>query len=71
MLLTSCVTISMFFSLLTLTFLFTFLSYLSVDNDYIIKAQQIEQQMEYTRSGAPLTIVPGLTSNILLLMSLF
>ena len=65
MLSTSCITISMFFSLLTLTFLFTFLSYLSVDNDYIIKAQQMEQQMEYTRTGAPLTIVPGLTSNIL------
>ena len=65
MLLTSCITISMFFSLLTLTFLFTFLSYLSVDNDYIIKAQQMEQQMEYTRTGVPLTIVPGLTSNIL------
>ena len=65
MLLTSCITISMFFSLLTLTFLFTFLSYLSVGNDYIIKAQQMEQQMEYTRTGAPLTIVPGLTSNIL------
>lgn len=65
MLLTSCITISMFFSLLTLTFLFIILSYLSVDNDYIIKAQQMEQQMEYTRTGAPLTIVPGLTSNIL------
>ena len=55
----------MFFSLLTLTFLFIILSYLSVDNDYIIKAQQMEQQMEYTRTSVPLTIVPGLTSNIL------
>jgi len=38
---------------------------LSVDSNYIIKAQQREQQMEYTRTGAPLNILPGLTSNIL------
>jgi hypothetical protein len=65
MLLTNHRTISLFFSLLTLTFIFTFFSYLSVDNNYIIKAQQMEQQMEKTRTGAPLAIVPGLTSNIL------
>jgi hypothetical protein len=57
--------ISLVFSLLTLTFLFTFVSYLSLDNNYIIKAQQKDQQMEYTRTGAPLNIIPGLTSNIL------
>jgi len=38
---------------------------LSVDNNYVVKGQQKEQQMEYTRTGAPLNIVPGLTSNIL------
>lgn len=58
-------TISLGFSLLTLTFLFTFVPYLSLDNNYTIKAQQKDQQMEYTRTGAPLNIVPGLTSNIL------
>lgn len=65
MLLSSCITTSLFFSLLTLTFLFTFFSYLSVDNNYIVKAQQMDQQMELTRTGAPLTIVPGLTGNVL------
>ena len=65
MLLTKYRTILLFFSLVTLTFLFTSLSYLSADNDYVIKAQQREQLMEYTRTGAPLNIVPGLTSNIL------
>ncbi len=58
-------TISLVFSLLTLTFLFTFVSYFSLDNNYTIKAQQKDQQMEYTRTGSPLNIVPGLTSNIL------
>ena len=57
--------LSLFFSLVTLTFLFAFLSYSSVDNNYVTKAQQKEQLMEYTRTGAPLNIVPGLTSNIL------
>lgn len=34
---------------------------MSVENNYLIKAQQ----MDKTRTGAPLAIVPGLTSNIL------
>ena len=53
--------------MLALVFIFAFIVYLSVEdnNNNIIKAQEIEQQMEYTRTGAPLTIVPGLTSNIL------
>ncbi|HEU5119697.1 MAG TPA: hypothetical protein VFT71_01815 [Candidatus Nitrosocosmicus sp.] len=34
---------------------------MSADNNYITKAQQ----MEYKRTGAPLNIVLGLTSNIL------
>lgn len=58
-------TISLFFSLVTLVFLSIFPPYSSVDNNYVIKAQQKEQPMEYTRTGAPLNIVPGLTSNIL------
>lgn len=57
-------TISLFFSLLILTFLFTFCSFLSVGKNYTL-AQQIQDNMENTRTGAPLTIVPGLTSNIL------
>ena len=57
-------TISLFFSLLTLTFLFTFSSFLLVGKNYTL-AQQIQDNMENTRTGAPLTIVPGLTSNIL------
>lgn len=64
MLLTRYRTISLFFSLLTLTFLFTFSSFLSVGKNYTL-AQQIQDNMENTRTGAPLTIVPGLTSNIL------
>jgi hypothetical protein len=53
--------------LLALVFIFAFIVYLSVEDNSnnIIKAQEIEQQMEYTRTGAPLTIVPCLTSNIL------
>ena len=59
--------ISLFFSLLALAFIFAFIVYLSVEDNSnnIIIAQEIEQQMEYTRTGAPLTIVPGLVSNIL------
>lgn len=53
------------FSFLILVIIFAFFTYLSVDNNYITKAQQEGQQMEYTRTGAPLNIVPGLTSNIL------
>jgi len=64
MLLTRYRTISLFFSLLILTFLFTFCSFLSVGKNYTL-AQQIQDNMENTRTGAPLTIVPGLTSNIL------
>ena len=58
----------LFFSLLTFTFLLTFLSLLSLDNEYIVKAQQQLQQSQ-TRTGAPLAIVPGLTGNILTAVS--
>ncbi|HYF99501.1 MAG TPA: hypothetical protein VD815_05380 [Candidatus Saccharimonadales bacterium] len=37
---------------------------MSVGKNYTL-AQQIQDNMENTRTGAPLTIVPGLTSNIL------
>lgn len=57
--------ISLFFSLLTFTFLLSFLIFLSVDNSHIVKAQQQQQ----TRTGAPLAIVPGLTGNILTAVS--
>ena len=56
---------SLFLSPLLLVLIGAFFCYLSTDNNYLIRAQQVEQQMEYTRTGAPLNIVPGLTSNIL------
>lgn len=56
---------SLFLLPLLLVLIVAFFSYLSTDNNYLIRAQQAEQQMEYTRTGAPLNIVPGLTSNIL------
>ena len=57
----------LFLSLLTFTFLLTFLTLLSLDNEYIVKAQQ--QLQPQTRTGAPLAIVPGLTGNILTAVS--
>ena len=59
----------MFFSLLTFTFLLIFLSLLSFDDEYIVKAQQQIQSQSQTRTGAPLAIVPGLTGNILTAVS--
>lgn len=56
---------SLFLSPLLLVLIVAFFCYLSTDDNYLIRAQQAEQQMEYTRTGAPLNIVPGLTSNIL------
>ena len=53
----------LFFSLLT----FTFLSLLSLSNEYTVKAQP--QTASQTRLGAPLAIVPGLTGNILTVVS--
>ena len=57
----------LFLSLLTFTFLLTFLTLLSLDNEYIVKAQQ--QLQPQTRTGAPLAIVPGLTGTILTAVS--
>jgi hypothetical protein len=59
--------ISLFFSL-TLAFLLLFLSFLFIDNNYMVKAQQ-QQLQQLTRTGAPLAIVPGLTGNILTAVS--
>jgi hypothetical protein len=53
----------LFFSLLT----FTFLSLLLFGNEYTAKAQP--QTASQTRLGAPLAIVPGLTGNILTVVS--
>ena len=58
----------LFFSLLTFTFLLIFFSLLSLDIEYVSKAQQQLQQSQ-TRTGAPLAIVPGLTGNILTAVS--
>ena len=58
---------SLYFSLLTLIFLLTFFSLLSLDNNYVVKAQQ--QLQSQTRMGAPLAIVPGLTGNVLTAVS--
>ena len=63
MLLASRLTNILFCSLLT----FTFLSLVSLSNEYIAKAQ-LETQSQ-TRMGAPLAIVPGLTGNILTAVS--
>src|SRR6188472_1082601 len=57
----------LFFSLLTFTLLLTFFSLLSLNNEYFAKAQQ--QTQSQTRIGAPLAIVPGLTGNILTVVS--
>ena len=57
----------LFFSLLTFTFLLIFFSLLSLDIEYVSKAQQ--QLQSQTRTGAPLAIVPGLTGNILTAVS--
>ena len=57
----------LFFSLLTFTILLTFFSLLSLDIEYVAKAQQ--QLQSLTRTGAPLAIVPGLTGNILTAVS--
>lgn len=56
---------SLFLPPLLLLLIVAFFSCLSVDNNYLINAQPEKQQMEYTRTGAPLNILPGLTSNIL------
>ena len=69
MLLASHLMNSMFFSLLTFTFLLIFLPLLSFDDEYIVKAQQQIQSQSQTRTGAPLAIVPGLTGNILTAVS--
>ena len=57
----------LFFSLLTFTFLLTFLSLPSFDDEYVVKAQQ--QSQSQTRIGAPLAIIPGLTGNVLTAVS--
>jgi hypothetical protein len=57
----------LFFSLLTFTLLLTYFSLLSLNNEYFAKAQQ--QTQSQTRIGAPLAIVPGLTGNILTVVS--
>lgn len=57
----------LFFSLLTFTLILTFFSLLSLNNEYFAKAQQ--QTQSQTRIGAPLAIVPGLTGNILTVVS--
>ncbi len=59
----------LFFTLLTIAFLPTFLSLLSLDNNNIVEAQQEQQTQLQTRTGAPLAIVPGLTGNILTAVS--
>ncbi|MDF0679490.1 MAG: hypothetical protein P0116_00830 [Candidatus Nitrosocosmicus sp.] len=58
----------LFFSLLTFTFLLTFLSLLSFGDEYVVKAQQ-QQSQSQTRIGAPLAIIPGLTGNVLTAVS--
>ena len=58
----------LFFSLLTFTFLLTFLSLPSFDDEYVVKAQQ-QQSQSQTRIGAPLAIIPGLTGNVLTAVS--
>jgi len=57
----------LFFSLLTFTFLLTFLSLLPFGDEYVVKAQQ--QSQSQTRIGAPLAIIPGLTGNVLTAVS--
>ena len=57
----------LFFSLLTFTFLLTFLSLPSFGDEYVVKAQQ--QSQSQTRMGAPLAIIPGLTGNVLTAVS--
>ena len=57
----------LFFSLLTFTLILTYFSLLSLNNEYFAKAQQ--QTQSQTRIGAPLAIVPGLTGNILTVVS--
>ena len=58
----------LFFSLLTFTFLLTFLSLLSFGDEYVVKAQ-LQQSQSQTRIGAPLAIIPGLTGNVLTAVS--
>lgn len=67
MLLTSHLMNVLFFSLLTFTFLLTFLSLLPFGDEYVVNAQQ--QSQSQTRIGAPLAIIPGLTGNVLTAVS--
>lgn len=55
--------------MLTLTFLFAFLSLLSVDHNHNAKGQQEQPLQPQTRTGAPLAIIPRLIGNILTAVS--
>lgn len=55
--------------LLTSSIILLFLFFLSTDNNNAVRAQQQQQRQQQTSQGAPLAIIPGLTGNILAVVS--
>jgi hypothetical protein len=55
--------------LLTSSIILLSLFFLSIDNNNAVRAQQPQQRQQQTSQGAPLAIIPGLTGNILAVVS--
>jgi hypothetical protein len=55
--------------LLTSSIILLSLSFLCIDNNNAARAQQQQQRQQQTSQGAPLAIIPGLTGNILAVVS--
>jgi len=55
--------------LLTSSIILLSLFFLSIDNNNAVRAQQQQQRQQQTSQGAPLAIIPGLTGNILAVVS--
>ena len=55
--------------LLTSSIILLSLFFLSMDNNNAVRAQQQQQRQQQTSQGAPLAIIPGLTGNILAVVS--